>query len=87
MDHLEVLREKITSLRREIAELQELNEQYRRSRPGDAQAHFAHGQRQGRLLEIQAELTQLARLSGRVGFVEHLKEQQRFRQYLVKKAS
>ena len=69
MDHLEVLREKVASLRVEIVQLQELNEQYRRQARPDAQAHFAHGQRHERLQEIQQELTQIARLGGRLGTV------------------
>jgi hypothetical protein len=85
MEHLEVLREKIAGLRSEIAQLQELNERYRRERGQDAQAHVAHGQRQERLLEIQQELTLLARLGGRVRSVEEMKEQHRSR--LLKKAS
>jgi hypothetical protein len=85
MEHLEVLREKIASLRSEIAQLQQLNERYRREQGQDAQAHVAHGQRQERLLEIQQELTLLARLGGRVRSVEQMKEQHRSRP--LKKAS
>ena len=85
MEHLEVLREKIAGLRSEIAQLQELNERYRRERGQDASAHVAHGQRQERLLEIQQELTLLARLGGRVHSVEQMKEQHRSR--ILKKAS
>ena len=87
MEHLEVLREKIATLRSEIAQLQELNERYRRKQVQDAQAHFAHSQRQERLLEIQQELTKLARLGGRVRSVEQMKEQHRSRPYLIDKAS
>jgi hypothetical protein len=84
MEHLEVLREKIARLRSEIAQLQELNERYRRERGQDAQAHVAHGQRQERLLEIQQELTLLARLGGRVRSIEQMKEQHRSRPLLKK---
>ena len=87
MDHLEVLREKVATLRVEIVQLQELNERYRRQPRPDAQAHFAHGQRQERLQEIQQELTQIARLGGRLRSVEQMKEQHRSRPFLVKKAS
>ena len=87
MDHLEVLREKVATLRVEIVQLQELNEQYRRQPRPNAQAHYAHGQRQDRLQEIQQELTQIARLGGRLRSVEQIKEQHRSRPYLVKKAS
>ena len=87
MEHLEVLREKIATLRSEIAQLQELNERYRRKQVQDAQAHFAHGQRQERLLEIQLELVKLARLGGRVRSVAQMKEQHRSRPYLINKAS
>lgn len=87
MEHLDVLREKVATLRAEIVQLQELNQQYRRQPRPDAQAHFAHGERQQRLLEIQQELTQIARLGGRLRSVEQMKEEHRSRPYLVKKAS
>jgi hypothetical protein len=87
MDHLEVLREKVATLRVEIVQLQELNECYRRQPQTDVQAHFAHGERQQRLLEIQQELTQIARLGGRLRSVEQMKEQHRSRPYLDKKVS
>jgi small-conductance mechanosensitive channel len=87
MDHIEVLRERIALLRAEIAQLKELNEQYRREPGQDLQAQFAHGQGHERLQEIQQELTQLANLGGRVRSVEQMKEQHRARPYLVNKAS
>ena len=87
MDHVEVLREKIAALRAEIVQLQELNQQYRSQLRPDAQSHFAHGQRQDRLQEIQYELTRIARLSGRLRSVEQMKEQHHSRPFLVKKAS
>lgn len=49
MDHLAVLREKVGSLRAEIAQIQELNDQYRRERGNEIQAQVAHGQRHERL--------------------------------------
>jgi hypothetical protein len=87
MDHLEVLREKVATLRAEIVQLQELNERYRRQPRLDALAHYAHGQRQDRLQEIQHELTQIARIGGRIRSVEQMKEQHRSRPYLIKRAS
>lgn len=87
MDHLEVLREKVASLRAEILRLQEWNQQYRHQDRLDTQAHVAHGQRQVRLLEIQQELTQLARLGGQVRSVDQMKAKHRSRPFLVNKAS
>jgi len=87
MDHLDVLREKIGILRAEIARLQELNVQYRREGRHETQAHVAHGQRHERLQSIQQELTQLSDLGRRIRSVEQMKEQHRYRPYLVTKAS
>ena len=87
MDHLEVLRDKIALLRAEIAQLQELNEQYRREGRNETQAQIAHGQRHERLQAIQQELVQLADLGRRVRSVEQMKEEHRARLHLVKKAS
>jgi hypothetical protein len=90
MDHLEVLREKIESLRAEIAHLQELNAEYRRAGSqgrNETQAQIAHGQRHERLLAIQQELAKLADLGRRVRSLEQMKEQHRSRPYLAKKAS
>jgi len=87
MDHLEVLREKIARLRSEIAQLQEMNDQYRRQGRHDTQAHITHGQRQERLQEIQQELTQVADLGRRVRSIEQMKEHHRSRPYLAKKVS
>jgi hypothetical protein len=84
MDHLEVLREKIALLRAEIAQLQELNDQYRREGRHDTEAQIAHGQRHERLQAIQQELAQLANLGGRVRPVEQMKEQHRSRPFLNK---
>ena len=86
MNHLEVIRERIGRLRAEIAQLQKLNEQYRREGRNDTQAQVAHGERHERLQEIQQELSQLADL-GRVRSVEQMKEHHRCRPYLVNKAS
>jgi phosphoglycerate-specific signal transduction histidine kinase len=87
MDHLAVLREKIGRLRAEIAELQELNGQYRRQERHETEAQVAHGQRHERLQAIQQELAQLADLGRRVRSFEQMKEQQRTRLNPAKKAS
>jgi len=87
MDHLAVLREKIGRLRAEIADLQELNDQYRRQGRHETQAQVAHGQRHERLQAIQQELAQLADLGRRVRSFEQMKEEQRSRLNLAKKAS
>jgi hypothetical protein len=85
MDHLAVLREKIGSLRAEIAQLQELNDRYWLRRGNDTQAQVAHGQRHERLQAIQQELAQIAGLGLRS--VEQIKDQHRSRPYLLKKVS
>lgn len=87
MDHLEVLREKIARLRAEIAQIQELNNQYRRQYSNETDAQIAHGQRHERLQAIQQELAQLADLGRKVRSVEEMKEKHRFRLDLIKKAS
>ena len=83
MDHLEVLREKIGRLRMEIAQIQELNEQYRRYDTNETNAQVAHGQRHERLQAIQQELAQLAAF----GRKEEMTEKHRYRLHLVKKVS
>lgn len=80
-----MLREKIGSLRAEIAHLQELNAQYRLHSRNETEAQVAHGQRHERLQAIQQELTQLADLGRRVRSVEQMKEEHRSR--LVNRAS
>ena len=87
MDHLAVLREKIGRLRAEIADLQELNDKYRRQGRHETLAQVAHGQRHERLQAIQQELAQLADLGRRVRSFEQMKEQQRSRLNPAKKAS
>jgi Tfp pilus assembly protein PilN len=87
MDHLNVLREKIGRLRAEIADIQELNEQYRHRDQNETEAQIAHGQRQERLQAIQQELAQLAGLGRKVLSVEEIKEKHRSRLHLVKRAS
>ena len=87
MEHLEVLREKIGRLRVEIAEIQELNQQYRRRELNGTEADVAHGHRQERLQAIQQELAQLADLGRKVNSVEEMKKKQRSRLDRVKRAS
>ena len=87
MDHLEVLREKIASLRAEIAQIRELNEQYRLRAGNQTEAQVAHGQRQEWLQEIQQELTQLSTLGRKVLSAEQMRENHRSRLHLVKEAS
>jgi hypothetical protein len=84
MDHLGVLRDKIGRLRMEIADIQELNQQFRRSGWNGVDIHVAHGQRSERLQGIQHELVQLADLGRRVVSTEQLKEKQRSRLHPVK---
>lgn len=87
MDHLAVLREKVGSLRAEIAQIEKLNDQYRREHGKEIQAQLAHGQRHERLQAIQQELSQLADLGRRVRSLEQMKEHHRGGLHLVKKAS
>lgn len=90
MNHLEALREKIGSLRAEIAQLQELDNDYYRRHGRNwmhAEAQVAHDRRLERLQAIQRELARLADLGRRVHSVEQMKEQHRSRPFLIKKAS
>ena len=87
MDHLDVLRERIGRLRAEIAEIQDLNKQYRLQDCNDTEAQVAHGHRHERLQAIQQELAQLAGLGRRVLSSEEMKDKHRSRLHLVKKAS
>ena len=87
MDHVEVLREKIGRLRVEIAQIQELNNQYRLQGRNGAEAQVAHGQRQERLQAIQLELAQLASLGRKPQLVKQMTKKHGSRLRLVKKAS
>ena len=87
MNHLEVLRTKISCLRAEIAQIQEMNDEYRRVGRHEPQAQAAHGQRHERLQSIQNELAKLSDLGRRVRSVEQMKEQHRTRLPFVKNAS
>jgi len=82
MDHLGVLRDKIGRLRAEIADIQELNQQFRRDGGKGADVQVAHGQRNERLQAIQHELVKLADLSRRVVSTEQMKEKHRSRLHL-----
>ena len=84
MDHLGVLRDKIGRLRAEIADIQELNEQFRLGGRNRPEARSAHDQRHERLQAIQQELAQLADLGRRVHSTEQMKEKHRSRLHLVK---
>ena len=85
MNYLGVLRDKIRHFREEIADIQELNGQFRHSPRNGTGAQVAHGQRSERLQAIQHELGQLARLGGRVDLTEQIEEQRRSRTHLVKR--
>lgn len=87
MDHLAVLREKIARLRLEIADIQELSEQYRFRGQKGAEADIAHSHRQERLQEIQEELIQLSQLGHKTLAIEQMREKHRSRLPLVKNAS
>jgi hypothetical protein len=83
MDHLLVLREKIAHLREEIADIQKLNEQFRREGGNGTEAQIAHGRRSDRLQAIQHELVRLADLGRKVVSSEQMKEKHRTRLHLV----
>ena len=84
MDHLLVLRDKIGRLRQEIADIQRLNEQFRRDGWKLANAEVAHGQRNERLQGIQHELVRLADLGRKVVSTEQMREKHRSRLHLFK---
>ncbi len=79
MDHLAVLRDKIGRFREEIADIQELNDEFRRAVRNGAVAQIAHGRRHERLQAIQRELVQLADLGRRAVSTEQTKEKHRSR--------
>ena len=83
MDHLLVLREKIGHLREEIADIQKLNEEFRRDGGHGTEAQVAHGQRSDRLQAIQHELVRLADLGRKVVSSEQMKEKHRTRLNLI----
>jgi hypothetical protein len=85
MDYVGVLRGKIGRLRVEIADIQELNQQFRRDGRNGTGVQVAHGQRSERLQEIQHELVQLSDLGRKVVSTEQVKEQPRSPTHLVKR--
>ncbi len=87
MDHIEAIREKIACLRSEIADIQELNEQYRFRGQKAAEADIAHSRRQERLQQIQEELVQLSKLGRKTLSIEQMKEKHSSRLHPVKNAS
>jgi hypothetical protein len=84
MNHLGVLRNKIGILRVEIADIQELNQQFRLAGGNGTGVQVAHGQRSERLQGIQHELAQLADLGRRVVSTAPMKEEHRSRPHTVK---
>ena len=83
MDHLLALREKVSQLREEIADIQKVNEQFRLDGSHGTDAQVAHGQRSERLQAIQQELVRLANLSRKVISAEEMREKHRARLHLV----
>jgi hypothetical protein len=67
MDHLSVLKGKIVSLRAEIAQILELNVQYR-------SVNIAHTQRHARLEQIKQELAHLAGLGRSIHAASQIRE-------------
>jgi hypothetical protein len=84
MDHLGVLRDKIGRFREEIADIQELNDEFRQAVRNGAVAQVAHGRRHERLQAIQRELVRLADLGRRVISTAPMKEKYRSRLHVVK---
>ena len=84
MDHLGVLRDKIGRFREEIADILELNDEFRRALRNGAVAQVAHGRRHERLQAIQRELVRLADLGRRVVSTAQKKETHRSRLHVVK---
>ena len=84
MDNLLVLRDKVGRLREEIADIQKLNERFRREGWNGADAQVAHGQRNERLQAIQHELVRLADLGRKVVSTEQMREKHRTRLHLIK---
>jgi hypothetical protein len=85
MDYVVVLRDKIGRLRVEIADIHELNQQFRRDGRNGTGVQVAHGQRSERLQEIQHELVQLSDLGRKVVSTQQVKEQPRSPTHLVKR--
>jgi hypothetical protein len=85
MDHLGVLRDKIGLLRVEIADIQELNQQFRRDGGNGTGVQVAHGRRSERLQGIQHELAQLADLGRRVVSTKRTAEKHPSQPHTVKR--
>jgi hypothetical protein len=85
MDYLAVFRAKIGRLRVEIADIQDLNQQFRRDGRQGAVVQVAHGQRGERLQAIQHELGQIADLGRRAISTEQMKEPHRSPTHLVQR--
>ena len=73
MNYLGVLQDKIRCFREEIADIQELNHQFRRNGENGAVVQVVYGQRIERLQTIQHELGQLSRLGSEVVLTEQTK--------------
>jgi hypothetical protein len=74
MDHLSVLKGKIVSLRAEIAQILELNVQYRSVKHHETIEHIAHTQRHARLEQIKQELAHLAGLGRSIHAASQIRE-------------
>ncbi len=74
MDHLSVLKGKIVSLRAEIAQILELNVQYRSGKHHETIEHIAHTQRHARLEQIKQELAHLAGLGRSIHAASQIRE-------------
>jgi hypothetical protein len=85
MDYLGVFRAKVRRLRVEIAEIQEVNQQFWRDGRNGPAVQVAYGQRSERLQAIQHELGQLARLGSGVILTEQTKLPHRSPTLLVKR--
>ena len=85
MDYLGVFRAKIGRLRLEIADIQELNQQFRRDGGNGTGCQVAHGQRSERLQGIQHELMQLSDLGRGVVSTEPMKENHHSQPHLVQR--
>ena len=85
MDYVGVFRDKIGRLRVEIADIQVLNQQFRRDCGHGPGVQVAHGQRSERLQAIQHELVQLADLGRRAVSTEQMTDQHCLPAHLVKR--
>jgi hypothetical protein len=85
MDYLGVFRAKVGRLRLEIADIQELNQQFRRDGGNGTGCQVAHGQRSERLQGIQHELMQLADLGHGVVSTEQMNENHHSQPHLVER--